>query len=82
MSIFIFFCIMVYHRILNVGFPGASHGKESAWNSGIVSSAAGSGRSPGEGNGNPLQCSRLENHEQRSQAGCSPLGRKESDMTE
>ena len=61
MSIFIFFCIMVYHRILNVGFPGASDGKESAWNSGIMSSAAGSGRSPGEGNGNPLQYSRLEN---------------------
>ena len=61
MSIFTFFCIMAYHKILNVGFPGASDGKESAWNSGSMSSVAGSGRSPGERNGNPLQCSRLEN---------------------
>ena len=44
-----------------MGFPGVSDGKESAWSSGNMSSVAGSGRSPGEGNGNPLQCSRLEN---------------------
>ena len=37
---------MVYHRILNMGFPGAFDGKESAWNSGNMSSVAGSGRSP------------------------------------
>ena len=37
----------------------------------------------GEGNGNPLQCSCLEiPHGQRSLAGCSPWGRKESDRTE
>ena len=42
-----------------------------------------SGRSPGGGNGNPLQCSCLENlHRQRSLAGYSPGGRKEPDMTE
>ena len=36
-----------------------------------------------EGHGNPLQCSRLENpHGQRSPAGYSPWGRKESDTTE
>ena len=35
--------------------------------------------SPGEGNGNPLQCSY---HGQRSLAGCSPWGRKELDTTE
>ena len=40
-------------------------------------------RSPGEGNGNPLQYSCLENpHGQRSLAGYSPWGNKESDMTE
>ena len=40
-------------------------------------------RSPGEGHGNPLQYSCLENpHEQRSLAGYSPWGHKESDMTE
>ena len=43
----------------------------------------GLGRSPGEGNGNPLQYSCLENpHGKRSLVGYSPWGRKESDMTE
>ena len=43
-----------------------------------MGSIPGSGRSPGEGNGNPLQCSCLENpHGQRSLAGYSPWGRKE-----
>ena len=43
----------------------------------------GLGRSPGGGHGNPLQCSFLENpHGQRSLAGYSPWGRKESGMTE
>jgi len=42
----------------------------------------GLGRSPGEGHGNPLQYSCMENpHEQRSLAGYSPLGLKELDMT-
>ena len=46
-------------------------------------SIAGLGRSPGEGNGSPLQYSCLENpHGQRSLAGNSPEGLKESDMTE
>ena len=36
-------------------------GKESACNVGDVGSIPGLGRSPGEGNGNPLQCSCLEN---------------------
>ena len=39
----------------------ASDGKESAYNSGDLSSIPGSGRSPGEGNGKPLQYSCLEN---------------------
>ena len=43
----------------------------------------GLGRSPGEGHGNPLQYSNLENPpEQRSLAGYSPWGHKESEMTE
>ena len=43
----------------------------------------GSGRSPGEGNGNPLQYSCLENpHGQRNLVGYSPRGCKESDTTE
>ena len=44
-----------------MGFPGGSVGKESACNAGYLSSIPGSGRYPGEGNGNPLQHSCLEN---------------------
>ena len=43
------------------GFPGGSDGKESACNAGDTGSIPGSGRSPGEGHGNPLQYSCLEN---------------------
>ena len=35
--------------------PGGSEVKASAWNAGDLGSISGSGRSPGEGNGNPLQ---------------------------
>ena len=42
-------------------FPGGSEGKASACNAGDPGSTPGSGRSPGEGNGNPLQYSCLEN---------------------
>ena len=44
-----------------MGFPGSSEVKASACNVGDLSSIPGSGRSPGEGNGNPLQYSCLEN---------------------
>ena len=44
-----------------VGFPGGSDGKASACNARDLGSIPGSGRSPGEGNGNPLQYSCLEN---------------------
>ena len=43
------------------GFPGGSEGKASAYNAGDPGSIPGWGRSPGEGNGNPLQYSCLEN---------------------
>ena len=42
-------------------FPGGSEGKASAYNMGDTSSIPGSGRSSGEGNGNPLQYPCLEN---------------------
>ena len=42
-------------------FPGGSDGKVSACNAGDPGSTPGLGRSPGEGNGNPLQYSCLEN---------------------
>ena len=44
-----------------LGFPGGSEGKASARNAGALGSIPGSGRSPGEGNGNLLQYSCLEN---------------------
>ena len=105
-----------------MGFPGSSAGKESACNAGDPGLIPGSGSSPGEGMGyplqyswayvvaqmiknllamqetwfnswvgkipggghaNPLQYSGLENpHGQRSLAGYSPWGHKESDRTE
>ena len=44
-----------------MGFPGGSEGKASACSAGDLGSIPGSGRSPGEENGNPLQYSCLEN---------------------
>ena len=44
-----------------MGFSGGSEGKASAHSSGDLDLIPGSGRSPGEGNGNPLQYSCLEN---------------------
>ena len=42
-------------------FPDGSDGKASVCNAGDLGSVPGLGRSPGEGNGNPLQYSCLEN---------------------
>ena len=44
-----------------MGFPGGSEGKVSACGAGDPGLIPGSGRSPEEGNGNPLQYSCLEN---------------------
>ena len=44
-----------------LGFPGDSAGKESACNAEDLGLIPGLGRSPGEGKGNPLQYSGLEN---------------------
>ena len=43
------------------GFPGGSDGKESVCNAGDLGWIPGLGRSPGEGNGSPLQYTCLEN---------------------
>ena len=51
---------MLYLMMLN-GFPGSSDSKESGCNAGDPYLIPGSGRSPEEGNDNPLQCSCLEN---------------------
>ena len=45
----------------SIRFPGGSDNKESVCNVGDLGSIPGSGRYPGEGNGNPLQYSCLEN---------------------
>ena len=55
--------ISVGHNYL-LGFPGGSDGKESACSVGDLASI-GSGRSPGEETGNPLQYSCLENSRDR-----------------
>ena len=59
-----------------MGFPDSSAGKELACNARDPSLIPGSGRSPGEGKGYPLQYCGLENSMD------SPWGRKELDMTE
>ena len=50
---------------LYLGFPVDSDGKEPACNVGDPGLIPGSGRSPGRGHGNPLQCSCLENPQDR-----------------
>ena len=62
-----------------MGFPGGSDGKESACREGDLGLISGLGRSPGEGNGNPVQYSCLENPMDRR---AWPWGCKELDMTE
>ena len=65
------------------GLPGSSDSKASSYNVGGLGSIPGSGRSPGEGNGNPLLYSCLEKfHGWRSLVGYSPWGPKELGMTE
>ena len=58
------------------GFPRSSVGKESACNAGDPGSIPGSGRSSGEGNGNPLQHSCPENP---MDGGLQSMGSQESD---
>ena len=68
-----------------IGLPCGSDGKASACNAEDPGSIPESGRSPGEGNGKPLQYSCLKtsmDRHLRSLVGNSPWSRKESDMTE
>ena len=64
------------------GASGGSDSKESACNAGDPDSILELGRSPGEGNGSPLQCSCLENPMDRGAWWASLWGCKESDTTE
>ena len=65
-----------------MGFPGDSDGKKSACNEGDPGSILGLGRSSGEGNGNLLQYSYLENPMDRGAWGAAVHRVAESDMTE
>ena len=53
--------IILSYVVYLIGFPGGSDGKASVCNAGDPGSIPGLGRSLGEGNGNPLQYSCLEN---------------------
>ena len=71
-----------YYWTRPLGLPGWLSWREFAYNESVPHSIPGSGRSPGEGHGNPLQYSCLENPlVQKSLAGYSPWGCKESDTT-
>ena len=54
--------------------PGGSEAKESACNAGDLDSIPGSGRSPGEGNGYPFQCSCLKNPRDSGESPGEPGG--------
>ena len=62
------------------GFLGDSVVKNPPANAGETGSIPGSGKSSGEGNGNPFQYS-CQGNGQRRVVGYSPWGRKESDTT-
>ena len=54
-------CPKIHRKLAAADFPGGSDGKASAYNAGGLGSIPGLGRSSGEGNGNLLQYSCLEN---------------------
>ena len=61
LSMFSDFSKSLYFSLMDECFPGGSEVNASAWNAGDLGAIPGSGRCPGEGNGNPLQYSCLEN---------------------
>ena len=65
-----------------MGLPDGSDRKDSDCSAGVLGSILGSGKSPGEGNGNPLLYSCLENAMDRGAWQASPWGHKESDASE
>ena len=64
----------------SIAFPGGSADKEYAYKAGDLGSIPGLGRSRGEGNSYPLQCSGLENSMDCIESDFSRVG--QSDMTE
>ena len=83
--VFIYYVVIFKNLILelNLPWPGGSDGKASAYSAGDLGSIPGSGRSlPREGNGNPLQCSCLENPMDGGAQEATVHGVAESDTTE
>ena len=73
----------VSHSVAKRGFSGGSDSKETTCSAGDPGLIPGLGRSPGKGNGYPLQYSCLENSMDRGAWQVAvPWGRKESDTTE
>ena len=70
------------YKRLFLGLPGGSDGNESAGNTGDPDLIPAFRRSPGEGNGNPLQYSCLENPMDRGAWWLQSMGLKESDTAE
>ena len=67
-SVWLVFCDWGFYSVcplMDRDFPGGLDGKVSVYNAGDLGSIPGSGRSPGEGNGNPLQYYYLENPMER-----------------
>ena len=74
--------IRLFLSSIHLGFPGVSNGKEAACSVGDLDSIPGLGRSPGEGNGYPLQYSCLENLMDRGAWPATIHWVTESDTTE
>ena len=66
---------------MEAGLPGSSNSKEPTYNAANCDLTPGSEKSPGEGNGNPLQFCPGEFHQQRSLVGYCPLACKKLDTT-
>ena len=63
------------------GFPAGSVAETPPASTGDMGSIPGSGRSPGEGHGNPLQCSCLENPRTEEPGGLQSVGSQAKDTT-
>ena len=74
--------VLIMMTTMYWGFPGGSNGEESACNVRDLGSIPGLGRSPGEGDGNPLQYSCLENPMDRGAWWATVHGVAKTDTTE
>ena len=74
--------MFIYLFMVVLGSPGAADGKESTCNAEDIGLIPGFGRSPGEGNGYPLQYSGLENSMDRGAGQATVHGIRKSDVTE